>query len=106
MSYEQAAAILFGLALGDALGAPTEFLKLPQIKQQYGPRGIQAPPNPARYTDDTQMTLALAEGLLDAGVDAELDLQMRKVGWRFVEWMRSPENTRAPGMTCISGTTR
>ena len=54
----EAEAILFGLALGDALGAPTEFLKLPEIKQQYGARGIQEPPDPALYTDDTQMTLA------------------------------------------------
>ena len=59
------AAILFGLALGDALGAPVEFLTLPQIYAAYGARGIQEPPTPALYTDDTQMSLALAQGLLD-----------------------------------------
>jgi ADP-ribosylglycohydrolase len=106
MSYEQAAALLFGLALGDALGADTEFMKLPQIKQQYGPRGIQEPPDPALYTDDTQMTLALAEGLLDAGLSASLDQQMTAIGKRYIGWLHSPENNRAPGMTCISGVQR
>jgi ADP-ribosylglycohydrolase len=99
----RAQALLFGLALGDALGYPTEFLKLPQIKQQYGAAGIQIPPDPARYSDDTQMTLALAEGLLDAGIYAPVDNLMKAVGKRFVEWMHSPENNRAPGMTCIKG---
>ena len=35
--------ILFGLALGDALGWPTEFMDLKAIKQQYGTQGIQEP---------------------------------------------------------------
>ena len=88
----KAEAILFGLALGDALGAPTEFMKLAEIKQQYGQRGIQEPPDPALYTDDTQMTLALTEGLLDAGLDADLDTQMNAVGMRFVWWLNDLEN--------------
>ena len=102
----EAEAILFGLALGDALGAPTEFIKLADIKQQYGQHGIQEPPDPALYTDDTQMTLALTEGLLDAGLDADLDAQMNAVGMRFVEWLNSQDNDRAPGMTCISAVER
>jgi len=28
--------IIFGLAIGDALGFPTEFMSLPQIKAKYG----------------------------------------------------------------------
>jgi ADP-ribosylglycohydrolase len=100
----QAEAILFGLALGDALGAPTEFIKLPEIKRKYG--YINEPPDPALYTDDTQMTLALTEGLLDAGLDADLDTQMNAVGRRFVEWLHSPENDRAPGSTCINAVER
>ena len=104
--FQKAESILFGLALGDALGAPTEFLKLPEIKQQHGQRGIQEPPDPALYTDDTQMTLALTEGLLDAGLDADLGTQMNAVGMRFVGWLNSQENDRAPGMTCISAVER
>lgn len=105
MSVKQAQAVLFGLALGDALGWPTEFKSLERIKATYGPDGIQEPPDPALYTDDTQMTFALAEGLLDAGLDADLDTQMNAVGKRFVEWMNTAPS-RAPGNTCLTGTTR
>ena len=98
--------VLFGLALGDALGYPTEFMKLPEIKQFYGAQGIQEPPDPALYTDDTQMSLALAEGLLDAGIDADLNSQMNAVGKRFVAWRNDLENHRAPGMTCITAVER
>ena len=31
---------LLGLTIGDALGAPAEFLSLPEIKKQYGRDGI------------------------------------------------------------------
>ncbi len=98
-----ARSVLYGLALGDALGWPVEFLSLTQIRAAYGSRGIQAPPDPAVYTDDTQMTLALAEGLLDAGPDAPVDALMAAVGKRFIAWLHSPENTKAPGGTCIRG---
>lgn len=106
MSRELAEAIVFGLALGDALGYPTEFLKLPQIKAKYSAQGIQDLPDPALYSDDTQMTLALTEGLLDAGLDADLDTQMNAVGKRFIAWMHSPDNNRAPGRTCMAGVER
>jgi ADP-ribosylglycohydrolase len=107
MSAAQAEAILFGLALGDALGYPTEFMRLndlpsrPGIRTQYGARGIQEPPDPALYTDDTQMTIALTEGLIDAGLHADLDTQMNAIGDRFVAWSRSSENNRSPGRTCM-----
>jgi ADP-ribosylglycohydrolase len=107
MSSVQAEAILFGLALGDALGYPTEFMRLsdlpnrPGIRSRYGAQGIQEPPDPALYTDDTQMTIALTEGLIDAGLSADLDTQMNAIGQRFVVWFRSPENNRSPGRTCM-----
>jgi len=102
MSAVQAEAILFGLALGDALGYPTEFMRLNDgIRLHYGPQGIQEPPNPALYTDDTQMTLALTEGLLDAGLNSDLDTQMNAIAKRFVSWKHSPENDRSPGTTCL-----
>ncbi|MGB1289312.1 MAG: ADP-ribosylglycohydrolase family protein, partial [Aggregatilineales bacterium] len=73
------------------------------IKSQYGEQGIQKPPDLALYTDDTQMTIALTEGLLDAGLSASLDEQMNAIGKRFVTWALSPENNRAPGRTCMNG---
>lgn len=59
---------LLGGALGDALGAPVEFLSLAEIRHRYGPAGITSlvldPNGKALFTDDTQMTLFTAEGLL------------------------------------------
>ncbi len=105
MSVTQARAVLFGLALGDALGWPTEFRDLPAIKAIRGDQGIQEPPDPALYTDDTQMTVALTEGLLDAGLSADLNTQMNAVGKRFIEW-RDTAPSRAPGNTCLTGVRR
>jgi hypothetical protein len=52
---QQACAILYGLALGDALGWPIEFLKMNKIGIIYGESGIKEPPNPAAFTDETQI---------------------------------------------------
>lgn len=107
-----AQAILFGLALGDALGWPVEFMKLDDIKDirgiktTYGPQGILEPPDPAQFTDDTQMTIALTRGLLDVGLDADVDRQMTAVANRFVAWSISSDNNRAPGNACMAGIRR
>ena len=37
----KARGLIFGLAIGDALGYPTEFMSLNQIKDKFGPNGIQ-----------------------------------------------------------------
>jgi ADP-ribosyl-[dinitrogen reductase] hydrolase len=59
-------------AAGDALGAPVEFLSLAEIRERYGPAGIrdydEAYGRIGAITDDTQMTLFTAEGLLRAMV--------------------------------------
>lgn len=39
MDLEKAKGIIFGLAIGDAVGYPTEFMSLSQIKQRYGAAG-------------------------------------------------------------------
>ncbi|HEX6938204.1 MAG TPA: ADP-ribosylglycohydrolase family protein, partial [Longimicrobiales bacterium] len=61
---------LLGGAVGDALGAPVEFLDLAAIRAMYGPDGItdfdEAYGRVGVITDDTQMTLFTAEGLLRA----------------------------------------
>ena len=109
MSRDSIEAVLFGAAIGDALGWPVEFSALGEIKEKYGPQGIQELPDPAHVTDDTQMTMALAEGLLDAGVEAGLDAQMNAVGQRFVAWLRrqsDPDYSRAPGVASMKGSSR
>ncbi|HEX9980911.1 MAG TPA: ADP-ribosylglycohydrolase family protein [Flavobacterium sp.] len=59
---------LLGGAVGDALGAPTEFLKLPTIMSRFGPNGVvdyvEFEDGKGEITDDTQMLLFTAEGLL------------------------------------------
>src|SRR3990172_6032265 len=58
------AGCLFGLACGGALGYPTEFMNLHEIRQEYGPAGIQDLPEPALYLDETQMRLAVARAYI------------------------------------------
>ncbi|WP_437061685.1 ADP-ribosylglycohydrolase family protein [Streptomyces sp. enrichment culture] len=94
---------LLGLALGDALGFPTEFNDVPSILAKYGPWRQMDLPRPAIVTDDTQMTLALGRGLrtaMDRGALAPKRLA-RPVREEFVDWYQSPENNRAPGNTCL-----
>jgi len=98
----RAKGILFGLAIGDALGYPTEFVTLREIKARYGPQGISDLPEPALFSDDTQMTVAIAEALIEAG-DQDIETLMASVRKHFVAWLHSPENNRAPGRTCLQG---
>lgn len=97
----RASGSLFGLAYGDALGKPTEFLDLAAIEARYGPGGPrELTGDPALVTDDTQMAIAVADGLIAAPSWAPGIVEPL---WRsrFIEWARSPENNRAPGMTCM-----
>jgi ADP-ribosylglycohydrolase len=125
------AGCLLGGAVGDALGAPVEFLWLAEIRAEFGPQGIGAyEPIYGRLgaiTDDTQMTLFTAEGLLRAdnrwrekGICYPPDLVYRAyLRWldtqgelgRYVDpevrsgWLLDlPElrSRRAPGNTCLA----
>lgn len=96
-----ASGCLFGLAYGDALGKPTEFMAVADIVAQYGPGGPrELAGDPALVTDDTQLTLAVGTALMNAPtLSAEvLEPLLRE---RFVRWAGSPDNNRAPGMTCL-----
>jgi ADP-ribosylglycohydrolase len=99
---EQALGMMYGLALGDALGAPVEFWEMKGIRERYGPNGIQELPSPALFTDDTQMTLAVAEALVTAGHE-DLGAIMAAISREFVAWLHSPENNRSPGGSCLYG---
>jgi ADP-ribosylglycohydrolase len=63
---------LLGGAAGDALGAAVEFLSIDEIRARFGPDGIAEPAEAygrvAAITDDTQMTVFTAEGLIRAAV--------------------------------------
>lgn len=109
---------LLGGAIGDALGAPVEFLSWSRIRQVYGPVGvtdlITGPDAVAAITDDTQMTLFTVDGLIRAAEPEVLyrayrrwlDTQqqpgpVRPDGWLAAQpWLYA---RRAPGNACLSG---
>ena len=125
---------LLGGAVGDALGAPVEFLSIDEIRRRYGDSGIMdfdtAYGRRGAITDDTQMTLFTAEGLIraeqrfrDRGIcDVPSVIERAYLRWlstqgenvdreRFYPgdgpdgWLVSlPElhSRRAPGNTCLS----
>jgi ADP-ribosylglycohydrolase len=129
---ERAAGCLLGGAVGDALGAPIEFLGLEEIRAEHGPDGVTgfepAYGRRGALTDDTQLSLFTAEGLIRAdnvrragGADDPLPPLHRAylrwlatqggrpAGSRAVDlpdgWLFSlPElrDRRAPGTTCLS----
>lgn len=81
---------LFGTACADALGRPVEHLPLEQIKEKYGERGILEIPPDSPWTDDTQLMLVLARGLLH-GAELELPGLMDKIAEELVLWLGEPD---------------
>lgn len=60
---------MLGGAAGDALGYPVEFLSIQEINKRYGKNGIteyELTGGKALISDDTQMTMFTADGLLFA----------------------------------------
>lgn len=122
---------LLGGAVGDALGAPVEFMSSAEIARQFGPGGIQdyAPvfAKIGAVTDDTQMTLFTAEGIVRSWVRAFVhapsaipsSIAMAYQRWLHTQglqhplhdhclngWLITQKNLfarRAPGNTCLSG---
>jgi ADP-ribosylglycohydrolase len=114
---------LLGGAVGDALGAPVEFMSWPAIAAHYGPAGLTdfdtAYGRIGAITDDTQMTLFTAEGLILARAAGTADLpevnlaQLRWLGTQGQEgrlgataggWLLDVDGLharRAPGNTCL-----
>jgi ADP-ribosyl-[dinitrogen reductase] hydrolase len=120
---------LLGGAVGDALGAPVEFMSWDDIVHHHGKTGIQDF-TPAygvlgAITDDTQMTLFTGEGLLRANVRGRLrgiSSFTSVTGHAYLRWLatqgKNPlaeisrngwiwnipdlHHERAPGNTCLS----
>jgi ADP-ribosylglycohydrolase len=89
---------MLGLAVGDALGFPRELVERPPAVVDFVARTHPA----GSVSDDTQMTIAVAEALLARG-GGDLDPLMEDLAARFVAWSRSPDNDRAPGRACLAG---
>jgi ADP-ribosylglycohydrolase len=134
---DRIAGCLLGGAVGDALGAPLEFLSLASIRDVYGEGGLTgfAPAfgREGSITDDTQMTLFTADGLLRAEVarrergspDPVASVHQAYLRWLLTQregsdhplypWATARERLgwlyrlsalrvrRAPGSTCILG---
>lgn len=123
---DRAKGCIVGGAVGDALGYAVEFLSLFQINKKYGKEGItNYEPDKegvARFSDDTQMSLFTAEGLLNAFVKGNLSENDLKHSickayecWYATQTQsqrdltdsqlsRIPElwANRAPGITCMN----
>ena len=122
---------LLGGAAGDALGAPVEFMSETDIRRKYGKDGVtgyvEFPDGTGAITDDTQMTLFTAEGILRGLVrDNEKGICCAEsvVHCAYIRWLKTqgiivdpPPNyldsgwlikekrlysRRAPGTTCIN----
>src|SRR6266851_6711130 len=99
---------LVGGAVGDALGAPVEFLDVDQIVKVYGEGGIRdyAPAygKLGSITDDTQMTLFTAEGMLCAHLASALQGQppdfFRAAAGSYARWLMTQENSRLISSAC------
>jgi ADP-ribosyl-[dinitrogen reductase] hydrolase len=82
-------AVLLGGAVGDAIGAPVEFMTSGEIATKYGRLtemvgGGWLRLKPGQVTDDTEMTLCVARGIITSGC---WDLQA--VAEEFAEWLKS-----------------
>ena len=122
---------LIGGAIGDAFGWPVEFMKINEITHRYGPEGIQdlqiAASGKAEITDDTQMSLFTAEGILRAETRGMLKgichppsvvffayqrwlltqgyPRVKDYEWIYDGWLLGREELharRGPGNTCLS----
>ena len=120
---------LLGGAVGDALGAPVEFLSHSEIVGRFGAGGIRdyvpVYGRNGAITDDTQMTLFTAEGLLRGHVCGQtrglgsygVTIDHAYLRWLETQGYQAPipigrdgclwlitglHSTRAPGRTCLS----
>jgi len=80
---------LFGLAIGDALGAPLEGIPRQEIAQRFGQvsdmqGGGWLDLKPGEFTDDTEMALRVAEALAKS---RRVDLDA--IAAEFIDWVRT-----------------
>jgi ADP-ribosyl-[dinitrogen reductase] hydrolase len=90
-----------GLASGDALGAPAEFLSQADLQARFGHLtemvggGVW---KPGEWTDDTGMALCVAEGILEAPGDP-----VTAIGERFIDWAKTAKDVGNTISSAIRG---
>jgi ADP-ribosyl-[dinitrogen reductase] hydrolase len=89
---------LLGGAIGDAMGAPIEFMSMDRIRATFGHQGLtsysEAYGRLGAFTDDTQMTLFTAEGLILSKVRQEYqgnDGMVSSVYHALLRWLYTQE---------------
>ncbi len=127
ITIDKARGCLLGGAAGDALGYAVEFSSLDSIVKEYGPSGIISFSTDhegiARFSDDTQMTLFTAEGILSAYQENPTStpenilshMEAAYLAWFATQtsyqlplptsWLSNIKDLwarRAPGNTCLS----
>jgi len=106
--FDRALGAYLGLAIGDALGATVEFMTPREIRHQYGVHrdmvgGGWLRLKPGQVTDDTTMSLALGEALLQ-GQQQGRPFDVGLMAEAFVRWWRGkPVDC---GNTCRRGIMR
>ncbi len=98
---QRAQAVLLGSAVGDALGATTEFMTPDQIRERVGVHreitgGGWLDLSPGQVTDDTQMTLCVARAIAASG-----GWDLVGIADRFARWLEG--NPVDVGATCRRG---
>lgn len=101
--YERSVGGITGVAIGDALGVPVEFksrrdLHDDPVTDMIGYGTYNQPPG--TWSDDTSLTLCLAESLSEAGYNPD------DIAKRFVKWYREGYMTPYGEAFDIGGTTR
>ena len=117
---------ILGGAIGDALGAPVEFLKLSEICRKYGPKGITLDSfikskSPLEFTDDTQMSFFTADGLIKSSIknkskykidfmdvfesyrnwlNTQMEVSITDKGW--IGKIKELYQVKSPGNTCVN----
>lgn len=116
---------MVGGAVGDALGYPVEFMSYDSIRRQFGSSGIRGywldeTGGVALFSDDTQMTLFTAAGLLAISPEAGRSKIRSAIHRSYIDWLHTQDRSvkpydisklldekqlysrRAPGNTCLS----
>ena len=101
---DKIAGSVFGFAVGDAMGATTEFMTEKQIERTYGKvtniigKGW-LDLNPGEVTDDTEMTMCVMDALMRYPDNQEEFL--KACGDNFIEWFKS--GPKDIGSQCLKG---
>lgn len=101
---------LLGGAVGDALGAPVEFMSEEDIAREFGPGGIdKLAPAYGRLgaiTDDTQLTLFTAEGLMRGYIREHVRGICHPpsvIAYAYLRWLHTQGEVHSAHDKCLDG---